>query len=88
MSVCLIHQCDWILAMQLELKRQRFGDGLEGVLELINSVNLTDMLQAADEDIAIAKDLSQHDIPKAEDSEQADDVLANSALSRDLSYHV
>ena len=57
--------------MQIELKRSRFEDGLEGVLELINSVNLTDMLQAADEDIAMVEDLSLHDRQKAEEEQEA-----------------
>lgn len=34
--------------VQEELKRPRFDDGLEGVLELCNSISLTDILQAAD----------------------------------------
>ena len=37
--------------MQAELSQPRFEEGLEGVLELANSLNLTDILRAADLDI-------------------------------------
>ena len=36
--------------MQAELKRPRFEEGLEGVLNLANSISLTDTLAAADLD--------------------------------------
>lgn len=56
--------------MQRELKRPRFKDDLEGILHLINSVNLTDMLAAADEDIALANDVSRHNVERTEEDDQ------------------
>lgn len=37
--------------VQAELRQPRFEEGLEGVLELANSLNLTDILRVADLDI-------------------------------------
>lgn len=75
--------------MQRELKRPRFEDGLEGILYLINSVNLTDMLAAADEDIALANDLSRHDVEKTEEPDQMGHVRdANHQLPTDAAANV
>ena len=41
--------------MQVQLKKPRFEDGLEGVLHLANSVSLTDTLQAADLDASVGE---------------------------------
>ena len=74
--------------MQVELKRSRFEDGLEGVLELINSVNLSDMLQAADEDIAILGDLSVHDRQKAEEEQEEGNGRTEELLQSDAAANV
>ena len=37
--------------MQAELRQPRFEEGLEGVLDLAHSLNLTEILRAADLDI-------------------------------------
>lgn len=37
--------------MQAELRQPRFEEGLEGVLDLASSLNLTEILRAADLDI-------------------------------------
>ena len=74
--------------MQRELKRPRFEDGLEGILHLINSVNLTDMLAAADEDIAVANDLSRHDPERTGDADQMGHTLAQQSLPADPASNV
>ena len=44
--------------LQAELARPRFEEGLEGVLELANSISLNDLLQAADIDAVPQRDTS------------------------------
>ena len=72
-----------LLLVQRELKRPRFEDGLEGILHLINSVNLTDMLAAADEDIALANDVSRHDPERTDDADQMGNTTAEHSVPAD-----
>ena len=44
--------------LQAELARPRFEEGLEGVLDLANSISLNDLLQAADIDVSPQNDAS------------------------------
>ena len=70
-----------MLLVQRELKQPRFEDGLEGILHLINSVNLTHMLAAADEDIVLANDSSRHD---PERTNAAADQMGNTSTGHSL----
>lgn len=72
-----------MLLVQRELKQPRFEDGLEGILHLINSVNLTHMLAAADEDIALANDLSRHDPDRTNDADQMGNTSTEHSLPVD-----
>lgn len=83
---CSLHSN--VLLVQAELKRPRFDDGLQGILLLINSVNLTDMLQAADEDIALANDLSRHDPERTDEADQMGNQPEQSTLHADPASNV
>ena len=78
-SICLwacrhaTHVCDWL---QAELKRPRFEEGLEGVLDLANSISLNDLLQAADIDTGLHQGISD---AEEEDGQAAEGFIDGAA---------
>ena len=73
--LAVYEQC--LCSLQTELKQPRFEEGLEGMLELANSISLNQLLQAADLDISADKQAAS----QAEAAMQAAGTLVIDAAS-------